>query len=78
MEAIGGTSDTLTGIVAALIAAGIDVREVAVIAAQVNRLAGSFAKLTPATQVIEIIRHILYALEEILDKNKVIHEQICA
>lgn len=78
MEAIGGTGDTLTGIVTALIAAGIEVREAAVIAAQVNRLAGSFAKPTPATQVIEIIRHIPEALEEVLDKNKVIREQICA
>lgn len=78
MEAIGGTGDTLTGIVAALIAAGIETREAAVIAAQVNRLAGSFAKPTPATQVIEIIRHIPEALEEILHKNKMIHEQISA
>jgi len=68
MEAIGGTGDTLTGIVAALIAAGIEIKEAAVIAAKVNRLAGSFAKPTPATQVMEIIQHIPRALGEILNK----------
>jgi sugar/nucleoside kinase (ribokinase family) len=76
MEAMGGTGDTLTGIVAALIAAGIEIKEAAVIAARVNRLAGSFAKPTPATQVIEIIEHIPRALEDILYKNKGIREQI--
>jgi len=78
MEAIGGTGDTLTGIVAALIASGIEIKQAAVIAAKVNRLAGSFAKPTPATQVMEIIQHIPRALEEILQKNEVIREQICA
>ena len=66
MEAIGGTGDTLTGIVTALIGSGVQVKEAAIIAAQVNRLAGHYAKPTPATQVIEIIQHIPGALEEIL------------
>ena len=78
MEAMGGTGDTLTGIVAVLIAAGIEVKEAAVIAAKVNRLAGHYAKPTPATQVIEIVEYIPRALEEILHKNEVIHEQINA
>jgi NAD(P)H-hydrate repair Nnr-like enzyme with NAD(P)H-hydrate dehydratase domain len=76
MEARGGTGDTLTGIVAALIAAGIEIKEAAVIAARVNRLAGSFAKPTPATQVMEIVEHIPRALEAILYKDKGIREQI--
>ncbi|MGQ9648420.1 MAG: NAD(P)H-hydrate dehydratase [Thermodesulfobacteriota bacterium] len=62
MEAIGGTGDTLTGIVAALSAAGVDIQDAAVVAARANRLAGSYAHPTPATQVIEIIRHIPDAL----------------
>jgi hypothetical protein len=66
MEAMGGTGDTLTGIVAALIAAGIEIKEAAVIAARVNRLAGHYTKPTPATQVMEIIEHIPRALEDIL------------
>jgi len=63
MEAIGGTGDTLTGIVAALSESGINVREAAVVAARTNRLAGSYAHPTPATQVIEIIRYIPEALK---------------
>ena len=78
MEAMGGTGDTLTGIVAALISSGMEIEEAAVIAAKVNRLAGSFAKPTPATQVMEIIQHIPGALEEILHKDEVIREQIYA
>ncbi len=77
MEAMGGTGDTLTGIVAALITAGIEVKEATVIAARVNRIAGHYAKPTPATQVIEIIRHIPRALKDILHKNEGIREQIC-
>ncbi len=78
MEAMGGTGDTLTGIVAALIAAGIQIKEAAVIAAKVNRLAGHFAKPTPATQVMEIIQHIPRALEEILNENGGIREKTFA
>ncbi|MBW1962481.1 MAG: sugar kinase [Deltaproteobacteria bacterium] len=66
MEAIGGTGDTLTGIVSALIGTGMEVKKAATIAARVNRLAGSYAKPTPATQVMEIVRHIPRALTEIL------------
>jgi len=71
MEAIGGTGDTLTGIVATMIASGIEIKEAAVIAARANRLAGSFAKPTPATQIMEIIQHIPGALLEILGKKSV-------
>lgn len=66
MEAMGGTGDTLTGIVAALISAGIEIKEAAVIAARANRLAGYYAQPTPATQVMEIVEHIPEALEDIL------------
>jgi hypothetical protein len=66
LEAIGGTGDTLTGIVAALIATGFHLEEAAVLAARANRLAGSLADPTPATQVKEIIDQIPRALSEIL------------
>ena len=69
MEAIGGTGDTLTGIVTALIGTGMEVAKAAIIAARVNRLAGSYAKPTPATQVMDIIQHIPTALAKILSKN---------
>ncbi|MFH1082304.1 MAG: NAD(P)H-hydrate dehydratase [Pseudomonadota bacterium] len=74
MEAIGGTGDTLTGIVSALISSGIDVIEAAILAAQINRLAGYYAKPTPATQVLKIIQHIPQALEEILEKRETANE----
>lgn len=62
LEAIGGTGDTLTGIVAALIASGMPLQEAAEKAAKINRLAGARAQPTPATQVIDIIQHISSAL----------------
>jgi len=69
MEAIGGTGDTVTGIAAALIGAGIEVREAAVLAARVNRLAGHYARPTPATQVMDIVREIPAALTRILSER---------
>ena len=70
MEAIGGTGDTLTGIVSALIGTGMEVAKAAIIAARVNRLAGFYAKPTPATQVMDIIQHIPTALAKILSENE--------
>ena len=70
LEAIGGTGDTLTGIVAALIASGIDIREAAITAAKVNRLAGVHAHPTPATQVMEIIRCIPEALKILMKEDQ--------
>ncbi len=70
MEAIGGTGDTLTGIVSALSASGMHVKEAAIIAARTNRLAGSYAHPTPATQVMEIIRCIPEALEFCMKGNQ--------
>ncbi len=66
MEAIGGTGDTLTGIVTALIGSGMEIGDAAIAAAKINRLAGHYARPTPATQVIEIIHQIPGALQEIL------------
>jgi hypothetical protein len=69
MEAIGGTGDTLTGIVTALIGTGMAVGKAAITAAKVNRLAGHYATPTPAMQVIEIIQYIPRALSEILQRG---------
>ena len=70
MEAIGGTGDTLTGIVTALIGTGMEVVKAAIIAARVNRVAGSYAKPTPATQVMDIIQQIPTAFAKVLSENK--------
>jgi len=69
LEAMGGTGDTLTGIVSALITSGKDIPGAAALAARINRLAGHYAKPTPATQVMELIRHIPRAAEEILKES---------
>jgi len=71
MEAMGGTGDTITGIVTALAGTGMKISKAAKIAAKVNRLAGFFAKPTPATQVGEIIRHIPQDLENVLKESYV-------
>ena len=70
MEAMGGTGDTLTGIVTALIGTGMEVIKAATIAARVNRLAGYYAKPTPATQVMEIIQQIPKALAKVFRMKK--------
>jgi len=55
LEAIGGTGDTITGVVSALACAGLKPHETAIIAARANRMAGKFAGATPATGVKQII-----------------------
>jgi len=64
LEAIGGTGDTLTGIVSALIASGMDIELSAAKAAKVNRLAGYMGKPTPATPIYDIIVEIPRALDK--------------
>lgn len=70
MEAMGGTGDTLTGIVTALIGMGMNIPKAAKIASKVNRLAGVCANPNPGTQVSEIIRYIPAALEKILTASE--------
>jgi len=77
LEPIGGTGDTLTGIVAALTYGGYPVTRAATMAARVNRLAGKLANPTPATQVAEIIKEIPKALEAVLDETAKAQEETC-
>ncbi len=55
MEAIGGTGDTITGMVSAFVYAGLEPQEAAIIAARANRMAGRFAEATPATRVGQVV-----------------------
>lgn len=55
LEAIGGTGDTITGLVSAFVYAGVDPVEAGIIAAKSNRTAGKEVKPTPATKVSDII-----------------------
>ncbi|AEH43938.1 protein of unknown function UPF0031 [Thermodesulfatator indicus DSM 15286] len=66
LEAIGGTGDTLTGLVGALLAKGLGIKEACVVAAKANRLAGLLAKPMPATQIKEIIPYLGEALKRCL------------
>lgn len=67
LEPIGGTGDTLTGLVSALICGGFDVYHASVLAARANRLAGRLASPTPMTQVAEIIARIPQAVKQVLE-----------
>lgn len=69
LEPVGGTGDTVTGIVSALVTSGLPVEEAAVLAAKINRLAGLHANPTPATQVIELIENIPRAMGEIMKES---------
>lgn len=69
MEAIGGTGDTLTGLLCALCGADFKLTDAAVLAARSNRWSGYYANPNPATQISELIEKIPHAL------NKVLNEQ---
>ena len=55
MEAVGGTGDTLTGVVSSLIASGLEVPQAAELAARINRTAGALSQPTPASQITDLI-----------------------
>jgi NAD(P)H-hydrate repair Nnr-like enzyme with NAD(P)H-hydrate dehydratase domain len=55
LEPIGGTGDTITGLVSGLVYAGLEPKEAAIFACRTNRMAGKLAQPTPATSVKEIV-----------------------
>lgn len=66
MEPIGGTGDTLTGIVSALVAAGHPMVRSCVLAAKANRWMGALADPTPAFSVADLLPSLPLALEKVL------------
>jgi NAD(P)H-hydrate repair Nnr-like enzyme with NAD(P)H-hydrate dehydratase domain len=56
LEAVGGTGDTITGLVSAFLYAGLELHEAAIIAAKANRMAGKYGRVRPDTRIAEIIR----------------------
>lgn len=68
MEAIGGTGDTLTGLLCALCGSDFKLTDAAVLAARGNRWAGYYAEPTPATQIAELIDKIPQALNKVLNQ----------
>lgn len=65
MEPIGGTGDTITGMVTAFTAVGLAPQEAMVIAAKANRMAGKTAAVNPASRVNKIIE----VLPEVFKNN---------
>jgi NAD(P)H-hydrate repair Nnr-like enzyme with NAD(P)H-hydrate dehydratase domain len=63
MEPIGGTGDTLTGIVSALLASGIDMRAACTAAFSINRRMGLQAAPTPASSVMHLVTFLPSALQ---------------
>jgi len=57
LESVGGTGDTLAGLLAGFIHAGMTPVDAALAAARCNRLAGKIGNVTPATRVAEFIQH---------------------
>jgi len=70
LEAIGGTGDTISGMISALINAGVTASEAAITATKANRLAGQIISAKPATKIREIIAALPMALKNILKKEK--------
>ncbi len=66
LEAIGGTGDTITGIVSALIYSGIEPADACMKAAQINRFMGELASPTPATAIAKLIKHIPEAVKKVI------------
>ncbi len=64
LEAVGGTGDTITGLVSAFVHAGLELHEAAIVAARANRMAGKFAQATPATRVRQIVSQFRAVFEE--------------
>lgn len=70
MEAIGGSGDTVTGIVSALLAYGVSLGLACRMAAKANRYMGKMAEATPASQIDELLDHLPEALKEAMkDEN---------
>ena len=67
MEAVGGTGDTITGIIAALRYRGDSEPELKALI--LNRIAGELIKCTPATQIKEFITAIPAAIERYEKRN---------
>jgi len=66
MEPIGGTGDMVTGLVTALLAAGLPVAEACGVAARANRGIGLLAHPTPAYSVADLLPCLPQALHQVL------------
>jgi NAD(P)H-hydrate repair Nnr-like enzyme with NAD(P)H-hydrate dehydratase domain len=65
LEAIGGTGDTISGMIGAFVDAGFSHLDAAVAALKANREAGKYAQATPETKISQIIA----AMPKVLNHN---------
>jgi len=63
----------ITGIIAALIYIGLDIKDAAIIASKANRMAGKLSTLTPASKIVEIINK----LPDVYEKYMCQWSEIC-
>lgn len=70
MEPIGGTGDSLTGLVTALLASGLEMTRACRVAALANRYLGLLADPTPAFGVADLLPFLPQALERALQETK--------
>jgi len=69
MEAIGGTGDIITGLIAAFTGLGKDPLTACIQASAVSRLAGKLANPDPGTRVMDIIEQIPAALKRFFEEK---------
>lgn len=69
MEPVGGTGDSLTGLVSSLIASGFTIDKAASVAARANRYMGFLANPTPAFSIAECLKFLPEALERVVDNK---------
>lgn len=75
LEAIGGTGDTITGMLSALLHSGMPFRDAAFTAAKANRMAGAHILATPATKIRQIVEALPPALNFILKRAERVRNQ---
>ena len=66
LEAIGGTGDTISGMIGAFIDKGMSHREAVIAAAKANRKAGEYARVTPATKIRQVVAALPAALKDVV------------
>jgi NAD(P)H-hydrate repair Nnr-like enzyme with NAD(P)H-hydrate dehydratase domain len=67
LEAIGGTGDTISGMVGAFVHGGFDEITAARVAIRANRMAGLYAGATPATRIWQVIEALPRVFADHLD-----------
>jgi len=78
MEPIGGTGDTLTGMVTAFLAAGYPMADACLRAALANRWLGALARPTPAWGVAQLVSFIPAAVRQVLEHPAAVEPESAA